>query len=122
MRQAPRNIRELSLTELIAFLAKEYLVTVDTVSWGDTLLFASFLSSTSSSTSTSTSRPLDRPLLQVALRALAAELPVEQAMAQLKARLRGKAFVLLRVSGSCQLEIGGEISSDIAISPIKIWV
>jgi hypothetical protein len=110
----PGSVRELSLAALLQLLADEYHVEVDTVSWGDTLLYASF-------TQDSTVQPLDKPLLQVMLRATATEQGARKALEGLMQRLRGKEFVLLHVTGRSLLDGPGN-GADVAVPTLKVMI
>jgi hypothetical protein len=114
LRQVPETVRELSLAALLQQLAEEHHVEADTVSWGDTLLYASFAQD-------STVQPLDKPLLEVMLRATATEQGARKALDGLKQRLRGKEFVLLHVTGRSMLDGPGN-GADVAVPAIKVMI
>lgn len=137
----------MTLSELQDLLQSQYGVCVQTLSWGDTLLYASFLHLGSEANGNEyedtdgeeermggNTRIEERTVQELLVRALAASQDDQDsnepaARARLRDRLRGQTFILLEVTGAKDVSAvdsdtgdaggGGE---DVRIPPLKLFL
>lgn len=121
--QVPGSVKTTTLGNLQDFLRTQYGVFLNTLSWADALLYASFL------TYSDKRNVKAHTVEQLLVRALRQDdVSAAAAKAQLRDRLKGQEFILLQVTGTREISADdnsvdeGEGQEEVRIPPLKLFL